>query len=125
LTGVVRRRKKMDEHDLGNMICNIEEAINTKGEVNFSNKAAQETLGYLKTFKELIEKEKPMKPIVEKTRPVVDATCYGYGYKDDICPHCHKLLNRWSLEWNRDKYDYCPHCGQRLDWEEAKNEETD
>lgn len=58
----------MDEHDLGNMICNIEEAINTKGEVNFSNKAAQETLGYLKTFKELIEKEKLLEEEEQKKR---------------------------------------------------------
>ena len=62
-----------------------------------------------KLLQELVDKEKPMKPIVEKTSPEVDSTYYGYGYKDDICPNCHTLLNRWCLEWNRDKYDYCPH----------------
>jgi hypothetical protein len=51
----------MDEHDLGNMISNIKEAIKAKEEVRFSNKAAKETLEYLIELQNILKERSRIK----------------------------------------------------------------
>jgi uncharacterized Zn finger protein (UPF0148 family) len=51
-------------------------------------------------MKELVERDTPMKPIVDKD---------GSGY----CPICNKII--WKHYLHIDK-SFCNRCGQRLDW---------
>ena len=50
------------------------------------------------SLQELVDKEKPEKPI--------EAGCHF------VCPNCKKAFV--------EKPERCPHCGQRLDWGEPK-----
>jgi len=56
----------------------------------------------LDKIKELIEKEKPMKPLKHKPKKV------GYKYKEYSCPSCKNIL---LYEEQRK----CDNCGQKID----------
>lgn len=59
-------------------------------------------------IEELVDKETPVKPIVE------DARKFGYSYGHSyICPECNKV-------YVNVKHNYCPNCGQKLDWSECE-----
>lgn len=62
------------------------------------------------TLRELVEKEKPKKPL-DVCTPVV---------KWGLCPVCKGELNKLGGKPNRvfSNQKYCPDCGQALDWSE-------
>ena len=71
-----------------------------------------------KVLQELIDKEKPMKPIV-------------YNINQYKCPKCSKQIKGKKMIYNMEtkRFDikskikvekvYCPYCGQKLDWSDT------
>lgn len=61
----------------------------------------------IKLLQELVDKEKPLKPIVIKQEFLLYGadSCY-------YCGKCEKLI--WGTHWEQ---NYCPYCGQKIDWQ--------
>ena len=68
------------------------------------------------TLQELVDKETPMKPIVNKLPYEVHDGEIVTKYYECNCPKCNVVLTKkWGHVYIRaDKY--CPNCGQKLDW---------
>ena len=65
------------------------------------------------------DKETPQK--VECIPDIIDdSSDYDLAYKAVECPRCQR---KFTVEFDKDDYDYCPSCGQKLGWEiENENE---
>jgi hypothetical protein len=68
-------------------------------------------------LQELVNKEKPMKPLEPETHPLAMGMA-NFGYIKYTCPHCHK--KEQAFYSGDDIQSYCSDCGQRLDWGKEK-----
>ena len=64
------------------------------------NKEYEDIKDNFETIKELVEKEKPKKPLKYKLS----------NHLEIVCPNCECYVN------TKKKYNYCKECGQKLDW---------
>ena len=92
---------------ISNAIRNVERVF-----INFPDIASEETIESFEFAIAAMEKQDPMKPVIEQGAP----SYYGGAWicRDYCgCPKCGEEVGRGD-----DKANYCPECGQKIDWTE-------
>ena len=109
-----KENKNLYQVALDNAISDIKFYYNDYGE-----DVLKERLKEIELLQELINKETPMQ-IDKKTITVFVGNILYNERWEGYCPRCNSIVKQDFCE---EKINYCSYCGQKLNWQQNKNEE--